>query len=47
MRLGIAYNWKNYLIGFQAQYNNLRYKKDNCKVNIFDADASLSFGVRF
>ena len=46
LRLGIAYNWSNYFIGAQAQYNNFNYKSDNCKVNIFDAYARLSFGVR-
>ena len=46
MRLGIAYNWKNYLIGFQAQYNNFHYKNDNGSVNIYDAYARLSLGVR-
>ena len=46
LRLGIAYNWSNYFIGAQAQYNNFHYKSDNCKVNIYDAYARLSFGVR-
>ena len=46
LRLGIAYNWKNYFIGFQAQYNNFIYKKDQSKVNIFDAYARMSLGVR-
>ena len=46
LRIGIAYNWSNYFIGAQAQYNNFNYKSDNCKVNIFDAYARLSFGVR-
>ena len=46
LRVGIAYNWSNYFIGAQAQYNNFNYKSDNCKVNIFDAYARLSFGVR-
>ena len=46
LRLGIAYNWSNYFIGAQAQYNNFNYKNDNGKVNIFDAYARLSFGVR-
>ena len=35
LRLGIAYNWSNYFIGAQAQYNNFNYKNDNGKVNIF------------
>jgi hypothetical protein len=30
----------------QAQYNNFNYKKDYSKVNIFDAYARLSLGVR-
>ena len=46
LRLGIAYNWKNCFIGAQAQYNNFNYKSDNSKVNIYDAYARLSFGVR-
>ena len=46
LRLGIAYNWSNYFIGAQAQYNNFHYKNDNGKVNIFDAYARVSFGVR-
>jgi len=46
LRLGIAYNWKNCFIGIQAQYNNFHYKNDHCKVNIYDAYARASFGVR-
>ncbi len=46
LRLGIAYNWSNYFIGAQAQYNNFRYKSDHSTINIFDAYARLSFGVR-
>ena len=46
LRLGIAYNWSNYFISTQAQYNNFHYKSDNCKVNIYDAYARLAFGVR-
>jgi hypothetical protein len=46
LRLGIAYNWNNYFISTQAQYNNFHYKSDNCKVNIYDAYARLAFGVR-
>ena len=46
LRLGIAYNWRNYFIGLQGQYNNFHYKKDISKVNIFDAYARLSLGVR-
>jgi hypothetical protein len=46
LRLGIAYNWKNYFVGIQAQYNNFIYKKDMTKVNLYDAYARMSFGVR-
>ena len=46
LRLGIAYNWRNYFIGAQAQYNNFNYKSDHCRVNIYDAYARVSFGVR-
>ena len=46
LRLGVAYNWKNYFIGLQAQYNNFSYRKDENKVNLFDAYARLSLGVR-
>jgi len=46
LRLGIAYNWRSYFIGLQGQYNNFHYKKDISKVNIFDAYARLSLGVR-
>ena len=46
LRLGIAYNWSNYFNGAQAQYNNFNYKNDHGKVNIFDAYARVSFGVR-
>ena len=46
LRIGMAYNWRNYFIGLQAQYNNFRYKKDKSTVNIFDAYARLSLGVR-
>ena len=46
LRLGIAYNFGNYFVGAQAQYNNFHYKNDHCKVNIFDAYARLAFGVR-
>ena len=47
LRLGIAYNWSNYFIGLQGQYNNFIYKKDKAKVNIFDAYARIALGVRF
>jgi hypothetical protein len=46
LRLGIAYNWSNCFIGAQAQYNNFTYKNEHYKVNIYDAYARLSFGVR-
>jgi hypothetical protein len=46
LRLGIAYNWSNYFIGVQAQYNNFHYKNDNGSISIFDAYARASFGVR-
>lgn len=46
LRLGIAYNWKNWFIGLQSQFNNFIYKKDRSKVNIYDAYARLSLGVR-
>jgi len=46
LRVGIAYNWSNYFIGAQAQFNNFTFKKDRCKVNLYDAYARLSFGVR-
>ena len=47
LRLGIAYNWSNYFIGLQGQYNNFIYKKNKAKVNIFDAYARIALGVRF
>ena len=46
LRLGIAYNWSNYFIGVQGQYNNFNYKNDYGHVNIYDAYARMSFGVR-
>ena len=46
LRLGIAYNWSNFFIGLQAQYNNFIYKSDDTKVNIYDAYARVSLGVR-
>ena len=46
LRLGIAYNWRNCFIGAQAQFNNFNYKNDHCKINIYDAYAHVSFGVR-
>lgn len=46
LRLGIAYNWRNYFIGTQAQFNKFNYKKDQCKVNLYDAYARIALGVR-
>jgi len=46
LRLGIAYNWRNYFIGLQAQYNNFTYKKDKSKVKLYDAYARVALGVR-
>ena len=46
LRVGIAYNWSNYFIGAQARFNNFTYKKDQCKVRLFDAFARVSLGIR-
>jgi hypothetical protein len=46
LRLGIAYNWRNFFFGIQAQYNNFNYKNEYDKVNIYDAYARTSLGVR-
>lgn len=46
LRLGIAYNWKDFFIGLQAQYNKFTYKKDQSKVNIYDVYARIALGVR-
>ncbi|MDY6229822.1 MAG: hypothetical protein SPL77_02985 [Prevotella sp.] len=46
LRIGIAYNWSNYFVGLQSQFKNFNFKKDQCKVNLYDAWARLSFGVR-
>ncbi len=46
LRLGIAYNWSNYFIGLQAQFNNFTYKKDYGKVTLIDCYARLSLGIR-
>ena len=46
LRLGIAYNWSNYFIGLQAQFNRFSYKKDPTKVVLIDGYARLSVGVR-
>ena len=46
LRLGITYNWKNCYLGFQAQFNNFTYKKDDSKVTLTEAFAQMAFGVR-
>lgn len=46
LRAGIAYNWDNYFVGLQSQFNRFTYKKDNAKVNLFDWYARLSVGIR-
>ena len=46
VRLGIAYNWRNYFIGLQGQLNYFTYKKDNSKVSLTDGYAQVSMGVR-
>ena len=46
LRLGMAYNWKDWFIGFQAQFNNFSYKKDASKVTLTDWYARVSLGVR-
>ena len=46
LRLGMAYNWKNYFVGFQAQFNSFSYKKDASKVSLIDWYARISLGVR-
>ena len=46
LRLGIAYNWSNYFVGLQAQFNRFSYKKNPTKVVLIDGYARLSFGVR-
>ena len=46
LRLGLAYNWRNYFMGLQMQFNNITYKKDQCKVSLIDAYAQLSLGIR-
>lgn len=46
LRMGIAYNWKNYFVGAQAQLNHFFYKKDQCKVGITDGYIRISLGVR-
>ena len=46
LRCGMAYNWRNFFMGFQMQFNNFSYKKDYNKVELSDGYAILSFGVR-
>lgn len=46
LRVGIAYNWNNYFLGLQSQFNRFTYKKDNTKVTLFDWYAHLSVGIR-
>lgn len=46
VRVGIAYNWKNYFVGAQAQFNQFNCKKDKSKVNIYDWYSRISLGVR-
>ena len=46
LRLGMAYNWKRYFVGLQMQLNGFSYKKDRSKVDILDAYARASLGVR-
>jgi hypothetical protein len=33
-------------MGLQMQFNNITYKKDQCKVSLIDAYAQLSLGIR-
>ena len=46
LRFGIAYNWKNWFIGAQGQFNNFSYKKDENRVRIVDTYLQVSLGVR-
>ena len=46
LRVGIAYNWKNYFVGAQAQFNNFAYRKDGCEVRLFDAYGQVALGMR-
>ena len=46
LRFGLAYNWKNYFIALQAQYNSFAYKKDDSKVKVYDAYARIALGMR-
>lgn len=46
VRLGIAYNWKNYFIGLQAQLNQFSYKQDHNKIRLYDGYARVAVGMR-
>lgn len=46
LRLGIAYNWSNYFIGLQGQFNRFSYKMNETKVVLIDSYARLSLGMR-
>ena len=46
LRLGIAYNWRNFFVGLQGQFNGFTYKKGGSKVTLFDGYAQASLGVR-
>ena len=46
LRLGIAYNWSNYFIGLQGQFNRFSYKMDETKVILIDGYARVSLGMR-
>jgi len=45
-RLGIAYNWSDYFVGLQMQFNRFSYKMDDTKVVLIDGYARASFGIR-
>ena len=46
VRCGIVYNWRNYFIGLQGQFNMMGYKKDNNRVSILDGFGQASLGIR-
>ena len=46
LRLGIAYNWSNYFVGLQAQFNRFSYKVGETKVALIDGYARIALGVR-
>jgi hypothetical protein len=46
VRVGIAYNWSQYFIAVQSQFNRFSYHKDKSRVCIFDWYARLSVGLR-